>query len=269
MSKLVWKKLSSPELIPSAITLRACDGRPSSPEGIFQNFLVELRGKNILIDIEFIDSPLDYNILFGHIYMYAVKNVACSMFLTMMFPHNRKIITIDQVSHYEPNHSSNIDNILPLFHTSSDTYPLMDMGPEIFKDPSFLGEYHGAPPLIHPSTQVCPPTSSNTCITDIHYVTTSINELMGFLCSLCDSLDHFTYQFHTIIEYRCHQMAFIQDLPNTALPVIQVIPPIPSPDTDPTNSPKPESLPIPPWFMDRLSEDFPPNPPNSLVHFLE
>jgi hypothetical protein len=73
----------------------------------------------------------------------------------MMFPHNRKISTIDQVSHYDPNPSSNIDNILPLVHTSFETYPINEMGPIIFKYPSLLGTYHGAPPLIHPSTQVC------------------------------------------------------------------------------------------------------------------
>jgi hypothetical protein len=162
MSKIVWKKLGSPELIPSTITLRAYDGRPSSPEGLFQNVPVELGGKTILIDIEVIDAPLDYNILFGCSYMYAMKEVASSVFRMMMFPHNGKIITIDQVSHYEPNHSSNIDNILPLVCTSSDAYPLMDMGPRIFKDPSLLGAYHGAPPLIHPSTQVCVISSNGT-----------------------------------------------------------------------------------------------------------
>jgi hypothetical protein len=155
MSKNVWKKLISPELIPSAITLRAYDGRPSSPEGLFQNVPIELGGKTILIDIEVIDTPLDYNILFRHSYMYTMKEVASSVFRMMMFPHNRKIITIDQVSHYEPNPSSNIDNILPFVHTNLDVYPLIEMGPNIFKDPSFLGTYHGAPPLIHPSAQVC------------------------------------------------------------------------------------------------------------------
>jgi hypothetical protein len=59
MSKIVWQKLVSPELVPFAITLRAYDGRPSSPEGIFQNVPMELRGKTILIDIEVIDTPLD------------------------------------------------------------------------------------------------------------------------------------------------------------------------------------------------------------------
>jgi hypothetical protein len=84
----------------------------------------------------------------------------------MMFPHNGKIITIDQVSHYEPNPSSNIDNILPFVHTNPyDAYPLIEMGPRIFKDPSFLGTYHGAPPLLHPLAQVCV-VSSNGMTTE-------------------------------------------------------------------------------------------------------
>jgi hypothetical protein len=80
MSKNVWKKLGSPELIPSAITLRDYDGRPSSLEGLFQNVLVELGGKTILIDIEVINALIDYNILFGHIYMYAMKVMALLCF---------------------------------------------------------------------------------------------------------------------------------------------------------------------------------------------
>jgi hypothetical protein len=144
MSKTVWQKLGSLEFIPFAITLRAYDGRPSSPEGLFQNVPVELVGKTILIDIEVINAPLDYNILFGRSYMYAMKAVASSVFRTMMFPHNGKIVTIDQVSHYEPNPSSNIDNILPLIHTCHDTYPLVEMGPRIFKYSSLLGTYHGS-----------------------------------------------------------------------------------------------------------------------------
>jgi hypothetical protein len=58
MSKLVWEKLESPEIVPSAITLRAYNDRPSSPEGLFQNILIEIGGKTILIDIEVIHSHL-------------------------------------------------------------------------------------------------------------------------------------------------------------------------------------------------------------------
>jgi hypothetical protein len=98
--------------------------------------------------------------------MYSIKAVASSVFRTMMFTHNKKIITIDQISHYEPNRSTNIDNILPLVFTSSNAYSLIDMGPKIFKDPSLLGFYHGTPPLIHPSTQVCVIYSNGTDIGD-------------------------------------------------------------------------------------------------------
>jgi len=53
------------ELVPSSITFRAYNGHPSQPEGLYQNILVELGGINVIIDIDVIDAPLDYNILFG------------------------------------------------------------------------------------------------------------------------------------------------------------------------------------------------------------
>jgi hypothetical protein len=84
----------------------------------------------------------------------------------MMFPHNGKIVTIDHLTHYEHNHSTNIDNILPLVHTSSDALSVIDMDLIIFKEPSLWGEYHGAPPLLHPSSQVCVVYSNGTDIRD-------------------------------------------------------------------------------------------------------
>jgi hypothetical protein len=98
--------------------------------------------------------------------MYAMKAISSSVFRTMIFPHSGKIITIDQVSHYESNPSSNIDNILPLIHTNSEAYPLIKMGPRIFKDPSLLETYHGAPPLLQPSNQVCIVSSNKIDIED-------------------------------------------------------------------------------------------------------
>jgi hypothetical protein len=127
-----------------------------------KNVPIELGGKTILIDIEVIDTPLDYNIFFKRSYMYAMKVVASSVFRTMIFPNNRKIITIDQVSHYEPNPSSNINKILPFVHTNLNAFPLIEMGPKIFKDPSLLGTNHGALLLIHPSAQVCVISSNGT-----------------------------------------------------------------------------------------------------------
>jgi hypothetical protein len=86
-------------------------------------------------------------------------------------------------------------------------------------------------------------------------------------CCLCDSLDHFTYQCPTIIEYMHRQMTLIQNPPITPLPVIPMITPTPSPYIVHIISPEPEALPTPPWSMYILYEYFPPNPPNSLVYF--
>lgn len=76
ISKSVWKQLISPELVPSSITIQAYDDLPSQLEGLYQNIPIELGGKSIIIDIEFIDSPLYYNILLGCSYMYSMKAVA-------------------------------------------------------------------------------------------------------------------------------------------------------------------------------------------------
>jgi hypothetical protein len=240
MSKVIWKKIDSPELVPSAITLRDYDGRPSSLEGFFQNFPVELGGKTILIDIEVINAPLDYNILFGCSYMYYMKEVSSSMFCTMMFPHNGKIITIDQLTHYEPNHSANIDNILALVCTSSDSFPIIDIGPGILKDPSLLGTYHGAPPILNSSssTQVCVVSLNRTYIRDNTPLTRSLAHI----------------EFPSFVEL------LPQEFPeNTTAPLILDSPPPPPPPRENTNlgdSP-PSHYPNPLFLPDTWSPSIP------------
>jgi hypothetical protein len=88
--------------------------------------------------------------------MYAMKAIASTVFHKMMFPHNGKIITIDQITHYEPNLSANINNILPLVHVSSNDFPVANIGLGFFQDPSMLGTCKGEPPFLNPSfsTQV-------------------------------------------------------------------------------------------------------------------
>ena len=86
MSKNVWYKLQSPKLNPSDIILIAYDGRPSAPVGLYQNVLVFLASKMVLINLEVLDAQLDYNILLGRSYMYSMSAIASSVFRTMMFP---------------------------------------------------------------------------------------------------------------------------------------------------------------------------------------
>jgi hypothetical protein len=103
-------------------------------------------------------------------------------------------------------------------------------------------------------------------VTDIHYVTTSVNECMRCPFSLCESLDHFTYQCPMIIEYRHRQLALIQN-PTPPPPTEPVSTLTPSLDMVHIFSPEPEALPTPPWFLDDVYEESPPNPPNSPIYF--
>jgi hypothetical protein len=105
-----------------------------------------------------------------------------------------------------------------------------------------------------------PATSSSTNITDIRYVTTSVNERMRHPCSLCDSLAHFTYQCPMILEYRQRQLTLLQRPVETIIDITSSL------EDLHVISPEPEALPTPPWFLDDLSEDSPPNPPNSPAH---
>jgi len=104
----------------------------------------------VLIEIEVIDAPLDYNILLGHSYIYMMKAMTSFMFHTMIFPQNGKVITIDQLTHYEPHPTMNLDNILPLIGEQLDISPVMEMGLGIFQFPSLLVTYQGDPPFISP-----------------------------------------------------------------------------------------------------------------------
>jgi len=46
--------------------------------------------------------------------MYEMLAVASSMFIIMMFPHDRKVITIDQLTYYEKTTSPGLDGVFSL-----------------------------------------------------------------------------------------------------------------------------------------------------------
>jgi len=146
MSSFIWKKPVSPKLTPSTISLKAYDGHPSKPQGLHQNVPIELGGKKVHIDIEVIDAPLDYNILLGRNFMYAMKSIASSVFRLLMFPLDGKVITIDQLTFYEPQASRALENVLP--HIAGNIVVTLRTNgcPSIFKDSSLLGIYESPTP---------------------------------------------------------------------------------------------------------------------------
>ena len=52
-----------------------------------------------------VQGPLDFNLLLGHDYVYAMKAVVSTLFQVMYFPHDGKIVTVDQLSFVKPDYS--------------------------------------------------------------------------------------------------------------------------------------------------------------------
>jgi len=97
MFVIVWKQLKSPELSPFTITLHAWDGHSSQPLGMYHNYLVTLAEKIVQVHIEFIDAPLDYNILLGRSYTYAMSIVTSTVFVRCVSPMNGRFLPLISV----------------------------------------------------------------------------------------------------------------------------------------------------------------------------
>ena len=82
------------------MTLKAFDGRTYKPCGIINNLHVELGGKIVNIDFEVFDGPLDYNILLGIPWVYAMTSIVSTYFRMISFPYKGIITVINQVSFF-------------------------------------------------------------------------------------------------------------------------------------------------------------------------
>jgi hypothetical protein len=112
MSLPCWRALGSPKLSQYPTTLKVFDGHGFQPQGILQYFSMTLKGKTILVNIKLVDAPLDYNLLLGHSWFYVMNIITSSVFRILGFPHQKKIITIDQFDYTTPYlHNVAVNNV--------------------------------------------------------------------------------------------------------------------------------------------------------------
>ena len=52
----------------------------------------------MLVKVEVVDVPLDYNLLLGHKWIYAMKAIISSIFRVVYFPFEDHIVMLDQMS---------------------------------------------------------------------------------------------------------------------------------------------------------------------------
>ena len=80
----------------------AFDGGTSQPLGILPKFPITLGGKSVYIDILVTQGASDFSLLLGRDYVYAMGALVSSLFRVLFFPHDRRIVTIDQLSFFSP-----------------------------------------------------------------------------------------------------------------------------------------------------------------------
>jgi len=102
MPSTTWQALGSPQLMPVAPNLTAFDGGTSQPLGILPKFPITLGGKTVYIDVSVTQGALDFNLLLGRDYVYAMGAIVSSLFCVVCFPHDGRIVTIDQLSFVHP-----------------------------------------------------------------------------------------------------------------------------------------------------------------------
>jgi hypothetical protein len=50
------------------------------------------------VEVEVVDAPLDYNLLLGWNWTYSMQAMVSTVFWVLLFPHEGRIVTIDQLS---------------------------------------------------------------------------------------------------------------------------------------------------------------------------
>jgi hypothetical protein len=143
LSSVAWYALGCPQLAPVTHSLLAFNRGTSQPLGILPQFPVTLGGKTVFIDVMVVRDPLDFSLLLGRDYVYAMKAIVSTLFRVISFPHDGRIVTIDQLSCIGPDWVTSLSGsymqtvsppphvnyvaLSPMTSTSDDLDPVVDM----------------------------------------------------------------------------------------------------------------------------------------------
>ena len=83
LSMSCWRAIGSLEVNQSPTTFKAFDERGLYPYGLLPTLYIEIRGKTISIQVEVVESSLDYNLLLGRNWFYTMTVFASSIFYVL------------------------------------------------------------------------------------------------------------------------------------------------------------------------------------------
>jgi hypothetical protein len=90
-----------------------------------------------------VQDPLDFSLLLGRDYVYAMKDIMSTLFHVISFPHDGRVVTVDQLSFVDPACIASLNGsymqtvspppqvnyvaLLPMASTSDDLDPVVEM----------------------------------------------------------------------------------------------------------------------------------------------
>ena len=116
LSSTTWQVFGLLLLAPVTQNLLAFNRRTSQPLGILPRLPVTLGGKTVHMDVMVVPGPLDFNMLLGRDYTYAMGALVSSLFHVVCFPHEGRIMTIDQLSFFGLDVAASPPSSLPGFY---------------------------------------------------------------------------------------------------------------------------------------------------------
>jgi hypothetical protein len=143
LSSIAWQTLGCPSLVSVTQNLLAFNRRTSQPLGTLPQFPITLGGKTVFLDVMVVQDPLDFSLLLGRDYVYAMKAIVSTLFRVISFPHDGRVVTVDQLSFIDPAWIASLDGscmqtvsplpqvnyvaLSPMTSTSDDLDPVVDM----------------------------------------------------------------------------------------------------------------------------------------------
>jgi hypothetical protein len=143
LSSIAWQTLGCPSLVPVTQNLLAFNRRTSQPLGTLPQFPITLGGKTVFLDVMVVQDPLDFSLLLGRDYVYAMKAIVSTLFRVISFPHDGRVVTVDQLSFIDPAWIASLNGscmqtvsplpqvnyvaLSPMNSTSDDLDPVVDM----------------------------------------------------------------------------------------------------------------------------------------------
>jgi hypothetical protein len=90
MSLACWKAIGQPWFVSiTYVAYDMFDGWSFRPHGIIPSFPMQLGGKTMCVEVEVVDAPLDYNLLLGRSWTYAMHAVVATVFWALVFSCTR------------------------------------------------------------------------------------------------------------------------------------------------------------------------------------